>query len=262
MTRSKITSFIGGALFALATLMLAVGPAMTVPVHAQATVNSTTTALAVTATALSVRLTSTSTVTVGQLIYIDRELMSVNAVSSPNVTVTRGVNGTRAYAHAAGAVVFTGPPDYFSGAEPVGPCVAINEVALPRIVAIPGHLYQCSDSAWVKYTAGGFQQFSAGASTTYILAGAITVKPGLTLIGSAGALSMTLAACTGSQQGMTMAIFASTAQAHTVTNTAGFNGGTTARDLATYGGSIGDGMVVQCWGLTWYVLANRNVTLG
>lgn len=261
MTRSRILSAISGVLFGLAALTLA-APQLAVPrLYAQATINSTTTAAAVTATAQTIRLASTSTIVAGQLLYVDREMMSVQSVSSPTVMVTRGVNGTRAYAHASGAVVWTGPANYFSQAEPAGPCVAVNEVALPRIVAITGEIYQCSDSAWVQYTEGGFQTFSAGAATTYTTAGAITVKPGLSLIGSSGALSMTLASPALAQNGMVMAIFASTAQAHTITTTGGFNGGTTSRDVCTLGGAIGDGLVIQAWGGTWYVLTKTNCTL-
>lgn len=231
-------------------------------VHAQATVNSTTLSAAMTATQQTMVVASASTIAAGQLAFLNGEMVYIQSISGTTATVTRGYNSTRAAAHAAGVAVWTGPANYFAAGDPVGGvCTSTDEVALPRIVPASGSIYQCSDSTWVKYRGNGFHTFSAGASTSYTSAGAITVKPGLSLIGSGGALAMTLAAPSVTQDGMIMAIFASTAQAHTITNTAGFNGGTTARDVCTLGGAIGDGIVVQAWGGVWYVLANRNCTL-
>lgn len=262
MTR-RLQTFFSGALIALATLVMAFGSTPLTPrLAAQATINSTTLSAAVTAGAGTLTVASASTVAAGQYLFVDAEIMQITAVSSTTLTVTRGLNGTRASRHASGAQAWTGPANYFSQSEPkAGPCTTTDEVALPRIVAITGAIFQCTDSIWVKYSDGGFNEYSAGGTTTYTSAGAITIKPGVSLVGSAGALAMTLAAPSVQQNGMTMAIFASTAQAHTITNTAGFNGGTTARDVCTLGGAIGDGILIQAWGGVWYVLANRNCTL-
>lgn len=229
---------------------------------AQATLNATTTSAAVTVGTNRVSVASVSTMAAGQLIVIDREAMLIQSISGTTLTVTRGYNRTFAQPHVSGAVVFSGPPSYFAGSEVAGACTASSEVVLPRVVIASGNVYQCSDGAWVRWMVGGIGQYSTAGATTYTAAGAITVKPGLNLIGSGGALAMTLASPSTSQNGMIMSIIASTAQAHTITTTAGFNGGTTARDVCTLGGAIGDGITIQASGGVWYVLANRNCTLG
>lgn len=263
MTR-RLISFVQATLVAIALtgFLVPIAPVSTT-VSAQATINSTTLGAAVTATAQSITVASAATIAAGQLIFVDRELMQVQTsyVSGTSIPVTRGVNGTRAYTHASGSQVWTGPANYFSQSEPAGNCLSTAEVALPRIVGQTGNVYQCSNSIWVRYADGGVHEFSAGSVQSYATSTAITVQPGLSLLGSGGALSMTLAAPSAQQDGLVMNIFASTAQAHTITNTAGFNGGTTARDVCTLGGAIGDGITIVAFGGVWYVTANRNCTL-
>jgi hypothetical protein len=94
-------------------------------------------------------------------------------------------------------------------------------------------------------------------------AGAITLTSGgVVFAGTAGALALTLANPPTTADGATLTIVATTAQAHTVTYTAGFNGGTTARDVATFGGAIGDAMQVVAYNGVWWTVSLRNVTLG
>lgn len=93
--------------------------------------------------------------------------------------------------------------------------------------------------------------------------GAITSKMGLVLLNKAGVLAATLASPTaGDDDGKVIHIVAMQAQANTVTLTAGFNGGSTASDVATFGGAIGDGMTIVAYNGVWYVLNLVNVTLG
>lgn len=81
-------------------------------------------------------------------------------------------------------------------------------------------------------------------------------------LSKAGVLAATLASPTaGVDDGKIMFISAQTANAHTVTLTAGFNAGTTGTDVATFGGAIGDGMGIVALGGVWNVLYLRNVTL-
>lgn len=99
-------------------------------------------------------------------------------------------------------------------------------------------------------------------SALYTSAGAISERSGSVFIGSGGALAMTLAAPSTDDNGKQLAIIASTAQAHTVTNAApGFNSGGAASDVATFGGAIGDSMVVVAWGGVWHAVNLTNVTL-
>lgn len=243
--------------------------------QAQATVNSTTLAAAVTSiNALAVQVTSSTTFAVGQFLYVDREMMRITSITrTPIIDVQRGVNGTRADLHANATLLWSGPSNYFYDNEVAGPCTATNETALPHIVRMTGNVYDCKGATattqvWARYAIGGINQFAAGflggpagVPPTYTSSGAITVQPGVVFIGSGGALAMTLAAPTTAQNGMIMIILASTAQAHTVTNTAGFGGGTTSRDVGTFGGAINDGLTIVAVNGVWWVINTRNVTL-
>lgn len=102
--------------------------------------------------------------------------------------------------------------------------------------------------------------------TTQALAasGAISIKSGVVLLTKAdGAVAATLAAPTPTtDDGKILYIVSTTAQAHTVTaTTIGFNAGDAAKDVATLGGAIGDGLVVVAYQGEWYVLVNTNATI-
>jgi hypothetical protein len=95
--------------------------------------------------------------------------------------------------------------------------------------------------------------------------GAIAIKPGLVLLSKSTAGAYTLAAPVagpqdqGGQDGITMQIVASTAEAHVVTTPAlAFNG---VDDTATYGGAIGDSMEITSNGGIWIVRNLNGVTL-
>jgi len=56
---------------------------------------------------------------------------------------------------------------------------------------------------------------------------------------------------------------AGSAQAHVVTQTTpGFNGGGASVDVATFGGALGDNMLLEAYNGAWYTVSTRNVTLG
>lgn len=93
--------------------------------------------------------------------------------------------------------------------------------------------------------------------------GAIAVKSGIVAITKGTAAALTLASPTDvTDDGKRLLITATTAAAHTVTLTAGFNGGSTGTDVATFGGAIGDNMEIVAYGGKWLVVSLRNVTLG
>ncbi len=84
-------------------------------------------------------------------------------------------------------------------------------------------------------------------------------------ITKAGVCALTLANPTATtHDGARLTIVATTANAHTVSNAAGagFNGGGAGADIATFGGAIGDSMIVEAYQGKWYVLNLLNVTLG
>lgn len=246
------------------------------PAAAQTTLTSTTLAAALTANGRTLVLTSATGIAARDEIYVDGEAILIQALSSTTATVVRGREGTQAVSHPSGAVVWAMGGSTTTGAgrsyntEVHGSCTATNELYLPHITLPSGNMYDCLDSEWVRYRQFGLREAFGGrsdGSTTYTVSGAITVKPGVVLLGCTGACAMTLANPTTEQNGMMMLIIASTAQAHTVTNTTGFDGGTTTRDLATYGGAVGDFMQLIAVNGVWYrvgigVGAFGNVTIG
>ena len=91
--------------------------------------------------------------------------------------------------------------------------------------------------------------------------GACTIAHGTVFITKAGVCAITLDTPPVNMNGAVLRFVSSTAQAHTVTHTPGFGGGTTARDVATWGGAINDGMVLLAYAGVWYVSSTRNVTI-
>lgn len=99
--------------------------------------------------------------------------------------------------------------------------------------------------------------------TEYAANGALTIANGThNITKSASAGVMTLAAPSAGEEGIRMLITTETAQAHTVTVTAGFNGAGSGADVATFGGAIGDCMEIIAINGKWNVISLRNVTLG
>lgn len=88
--------------------------------------------------------------------------------------------------------------------------------------------------------------------------GAITAtKPCLYNVSKAGVAALTLAAPT--INGVIIGVFSETAQAHTIDlATTGINGG--SADVGTFGGAIGDGVLLISIDSNWYQMANINVT--
>jgi hypothetical protein len=153
-------------------------------------------------------------------------------------------------------------------------CVSTAQQASPRVVvSLSVSVFLCppvstltgsTASTWAQIIEDGLPRANATRYTgwTYATAGAVTIQPGVQFIGSAGALAMTLAAPDKYMDGMTMVLQASTAQAHTVTYTAGFYGTTTSSDVATFGGAIGDNFVVYASNGAWRIASLKAVTIG
>ena len=85
---------------------------------------------------------------------------------------------------------------------------------------------------------------------------------GLHRLGGAGARTMLLSNPTSIEEGIVLHIRAMTAAAHTVQVTGGYAGQGSGADVATFGGAIGDGMLLIAVNQLWHVIALRNVTLG
>ena len=109
-------------------------------------------------------------------------------------------------------------------------------------------------------TAGGV----VPASQVIAADGAITITSGTVIITKASAAAITLAAPTATTDDFKkLTIESTTAAAHTVTNTSpGFNNGSTASDVATFGAAIGNSFELIAYQGVWYVLGTpKAVTL-
>lgn len=96
--------------------------------------------------------------------------------------------------------------------------------------------------------------------------GAVAVPTGNTtfVVTKAGVAAMTLVDPTATtHDGVRLTFISATAQAHTLSNAAGsgFNAGGAASDVGTFGGAIGDNIVVEAYQGKWYVISKTNVTL-
>jgi len=106
---------------------------------------------------------------------------------------------------------------------------------------------------------GGVKNTTALASAD----GAIALKAGVVLITKGSVAALTIAAPTATtDDGKILNIIATTAHAHTVTNASpGFNGAGASGDVATFGGAVGDNLVLVAYNAVWYVISKVNVTI-
>ena len=105
-------------------------------------------------------------------LYIDKELLTVEAVNGTTVTVIRGQGGTSATYHASGALVFVGPPQAFAvgsadnagqsfGPPPIagGSCTRGNLLYLPSVNVETGVISDCLGGVWVNGVSTQSTQF-------------------------------------------------------------------------------------------------------
>lgn len=162
---------------------------------------------AITATQTVVTLTSGTGAAVGSFIKVDGEFLLIQDITnSPQLLVERGQLSTTAVAH--------------------------NTLA-------PSTIGLASD--WLPNP-------PARVITSYNAAGAVTVPNSSQLIwvGGASATALTLASGTAVNAGVVLTFLATSAQAHTLTYTPGFNGDTTSSDVVTFGSKVGAGFSCTC----------------
>lgn len=106
--------------------------------------------------------------------------------------------------------------------------------------------------------------------------GAVTADGAITItaynktffVTKAGVAAMTIADPTATtHDGVTLTFVATTANAHTLSNAAGsgfFSSGGASKDVATFGGAIGDGFTIIAYQGKWYIdpRGSTNITLG
>jgi hypothetical protein len=191
----------------------------------------TTISAAVSADALIIPVTSATGFAAGNFLRVDNEFMQVVSVSGTNISVrSRGDFGSAAVAHNILAPATTGLtsdlPDF-----PVGQMAQVQPEGQTIVTAsVDGAL-------------------------------SIPNQNTLVLVQKAGVCAMTLAAPTTAQDGLVLTILSATANAHTVTYTAGFYGDTTSSDVATFAAKVGASMTIQAQGGKWGVVSLANVTL-
>lgn len=191
----------------------------------------TTISAAVSADALIIPVTSASGFAAGNFLRVDNEFMQVVSVSGTNVSVrSRGDFGSAAVAHNILAPATTGLtsdlPDF-----PVGQVAQVDPNGQTIVTAsVDGAL-------------------------------SIPNQNTLVLVQKAGVCAMTLAGPTAAQDGLVLTILSATANAHTVTYTAGFYGDTTSSDVATFAAKVGASMTIQAQGGKWGMVSLANVTL-
>ncbi len=92
----------------------------------------------------------TGPTTNGAVLYIQDigqtkgELAFVTSVSSTTIGVRRGMNGTKAVAHASGAMVLVGAPGLFYSTDPQGSCTAASTLVTPYVNVLTGVQHVCS----------------------------------------------------------------------------------------------------------------------
>lgn len=123
-------------------------------------------------------------------------------------------------------------------------------------VAQPVQIFDGATQAFRQATAADF-----AVQTEYLVNSAITPGNGVAVLTKVSAGAYTLVGPTTAQEGSILTISSATAFAHTVTYTAGFNGGSTASDVATFGGAIGDQFTIRAQKGIWVVQTKTNVTI-
>ena len=191
----------------------------------------TTIAAAISADALTIPVTSATGFAAGNFIRVDNEYCMVVSITGTNISVrSRGDLGSAAVAHNILAPATTGLlsdlPNF-----PMGQAAQVDPNAQTIVTAsVDGALD-------------------------------IPVQNTLVLVQKAGVCAMTLAAPTTAQDGLEVTILSATANAHTVTYTAGFYGDTTSSDVATFAAKVGASMTIKAQGGKWGIVALANVTL-
>lgn len=198
-------------------------------------ISTTTLGAAVAASDLTIRVASASGATKGNLININGEYMIQTQDADGLVLAVgkRGQEGTYNQAHASGSVVQMGLPSDFPPAPPGA--ATVTPYAPTWNIA--------SNNA-------------AGAITVPTVKQNIFVK-----LKSGAASAMTIADPGSGVEGVEMIIQAEDAQAYTLTNSTGFNGGGGGADVATFGGAVGDNIHIKAVSATWKVINLNGVTI-
>jgi len=192
---------------------------------------STTAATAIAAGDRTIKLTSGTSAAVGMVVKMEQEYSTIAAIASDGVTITlgvRGIYGSAVQAHKILSPIEVSNAADFSGTPTGSP------------IPIP---------------------YSTPELYTYGAAGAIQIpnEDARIFLAAGSAAAMTLALPATDTDGKTLTIQAGAAQAYTVTvpSATGFKNTT---GTATFGGAIGDNMVIQAYKGQWLPVSVIGVT--
>jgi hypothetical protein len=131
-------------------LFLAVAALFAVPGLSQTAFTTTTTSETLNATETDVTVASASGIAVGDIMYIDKEAMSVVSISGTIIQVRRGQAGSGSDDHVSGATVYHEVPGSFISSDLVGTCTAGSEYPnfTPLINPRTGNMFTCTNSEW------------------------------------------------------------------------------------------------------------------
>ena len=193
---------------------------------------NTTLATAVALNDTTIKVTSATGFASKQLIRVDNEWMAQSGDASGTVIpVRRGLDGSAQVAHGILGDVVTGLAGDWP-ALPPGSAVAVSLDAGRNSLGVD------TTFATADYPAGDL---------TYVIT-------------KAGVCAITLGAPSKAQNGLRLTFRSATANAHTITYTAGFLGDTTASDVATFAAKVGAAVTVEANAGTWGILAASSVT--
>lgn len=192
---------------------------------------STTLAVAAAVNDRTIKLTSGTGALVGMLVKMEQEWSTITAIAADGVTMTLGVRGAMgsvASAHKILSPVEVGLSSEFATTSPPGSSVPIP-YSTPGVT-----FYGASQTLVVPLKDGNI--FLKGTNTAYLLP-----------------------APTSDQDGLTLTIMACAAAAFTVTvpTATGYKNTT---GTATFGGAIGDNMVIVAEQGLWNPVSTINVT--
>jgi len=135
------------------------------------TLTETTLSAAITDQQTRLAVASATDFAVNSIMFVDKEAMTISAVSGTNITVQRGQPATGSTAHASGTLVYVGTPDLFGSAPPAGSCTVGGEFVLPLIALDDSSVWTCNGTNWqtISGEAGGI------ASVPTVTSGAFTM---------------------------------------------------------------------------------------
>lgn len=195
---------------------------------------NTTLATAVALNDVQIKVTSATGFAVKQKIRVDNEWMEGFQIDGTVIKVRRGLDGTAQVAHGVLADVVTA--DAATDWPDPGPG---EPVSVP-----PTNIGRATLGVDTTFVAADFPK---GQELTYVIT-------------KAGVCAITLGNPSKAQNGLRLTFRSATANAHTITYTAGVYGDTTSSDVLTFAAKVGASCTIEANGGLWGAIALTNVT--